>query len=49
LEVGANKTVVNQFAKLGFEAFLLAFGGTMGSVLLAWMLWLAVRNKSISR
>jgi len=49
LEVGANETVVNQFAKLGFEAFLLAFGGTMGSVLLAWMLWLAVRNKSISR
>jgi len=49
LEVGANKTVVNQFAKLGFEAFLLAFGGTLGSVLLAWMLWLVVRKKSLSR
>lgn len=49
LEVGSNETVVSQFAKLGFEAFLLAFGGTLGSVLLAWMLWLVVRKKSLSR
>ena len=49
LEVGSNETVVNQFAKLGFEAFLLAFGATLGSVFLAWMLWLVVLKKSLSR
>jgi uncharacterized membrane protein YbjE (DUF340 family) len=49
LEVGANETVVRQFGKLGFQAFLLATGGTLGSVLAAWILWLAVRNKSVSK
>jgi len=49
LEVGANETVVSQFVKLGFQAFLLATGGTLGSVLAAWLLWLAVRNKSVSK
>lgn len=39
LEVGANETVVRQFDKLGFEAFLLAVGGTLGSVIAAWLLW----------
>lgn len=39
LEVGANETVVSQFDKLGFEAFLLATGGTSGSVIAAWLLW----------
>ena len=45
LEVGANEKVVRQFSKLGFEAFLLAIGGTLGSVIAAWLLWLGVRNK----
>ena len=49
LEVGANETVVSQFVKLGFEAFLLAVGGTFGSIIAAWLLWLSVRNKSISK
>ncbi len=49
LEVGANETVVRQFAKLGFEAFLLAVGGTLGSIIAAWLLWLSVRNKSLSK
>lgn len=49
LEVGANETVVRQFGKLGFQAFLLATGGTLGSVLAAWTLWLVVRNKSVSK
>jgi uncharacterized membrane protein YbjE (DUF340 family) len=39
LEVGSNETVVRQFATLGLEAFLLAFAGTMGSVIFAWILW----------
>jgi len=49
VEVGANKIVVNQFAKLGFEAFLLAFGGVLGSVLAAWLLWVMVRTKFQSK
>jgi uncharacterized membrane protein YbjE (DUF340 family) len=47
LEVGANETIVGQFGTLGFEAFLLAAGATLGSVVFAWMLWLAVRNKTV--
>jgi uncharacterized membrane protein YbjE (DUF340 family) len=47
LEVGANETIVRQFGALGFEAFLLAAGATLGSVVFAWLLWLAVRNKTV--
>jgi uncharacterized membrane protein YbjE (DUF340 family) len=47
LEVGANETIVRQFGTLGFEAFLLAAGATLGSVVFAWILWLAVRNKTV--
>ncbi|MDR3653981.1 MAG: LysO family transporter [Paludibacter sp.] len=49
LEVGANDIVIKQFGKLGFDAFILATGGTLGSVVAAWVLWLTVRNKSISK
>lgn len=49
LEVGANETVVHQFGTLGFEAFLLATGGTLGSVLAARLLWFFVRTKSVSK
>jgi uncharacterized membrane protein YbjE (DUF340 family) len=48
LEVGSNETVIRQFGSLGFEAFLLAFAGTLGSVLFAGLLWLVIRNKSVS-
>lgn len=46
LEVGANETVVQQFGTLGLQAFLLATGGTLGSVVFAWILWITVRTKS---
>ena len=49
LEIGVNETVVSRFGTLGFEALLLAVSGTLGSVLAAWLLWLAVRNKSVSK
>ena len=49
LEVGSNETVIRQFGSLGLEAFLLALGGTLGSVILAGLLWLTVRRKSVSR
>ena len=46
LEVGSNEQVIRQFGNLGFEAFLLAFAGTLGSVIFAGILWLRVRTKS---
>ena len=49
LEVGANNTVIQQFGKLGFEAFLLAIGGTLGSVIFAWLLWLSFRSKTAEK
>jgi len=49
LEVGTNDQVINQFGNLGFEAFLLAFAGTLGSVLFAGILWLTVRTKPVSK
>lgn len=49
LKVGANETIVHQFSKLGFQAFLLATGGTLGSVIAAKLLWLSVRNKSVTK
>jgi len=45
LEVGANKTVIHQFGNLGFEAFLLTFAGTLGSIVFAGLLWRLVRTK----
>ena len=44
-EVGTNETLVKQFGKLGFEAFLLAAAATFGSVCFAGLLWMLVRNK----
>jgi hypothetical protein len=44
LEIGVNERIISQFAKLGFEAFLLAVAATFGSVLSAWLLWLTVRK-----
>ena len=46
LEVGTNDTVVQQFVRLGFDAFLLAFAGTLGSVVAAGLLWLSYKNKT---
>lgn len=36
ISVGANDTIVNNLPALGGQAFLLAFAGTLGSVLAAW-------------
>ena len=46
LEIGSNNDVISQFGKLGLEAFIIATGGTLGSVLAAKFLWKKVeRNK----
>ncbi len=39
LEIGSNKNVITEFHKLGLEAFLIATAGTLGSVVLAKLLW----------
>jgi len=49
LEVGTNDQIIGQFGHLGFEAFLLAFAGTLGSVLFAGILWLTLRTKQVSK
>jgi len=49
LEVGTNEQVIRHFGNLGFEAFLLAFAGTLGSVIFAGILWLTVRTKPVSK
>lgn len=37
--VGANEEVVKNFSAIGFDAFLLTVGGTLGSVLCAWWVY----------
>jgi uncharacterized membrane protein YbjE (DUF340 family) len=49
IEIGSNETVIRQFGELGFDAFLLAVGGVAGSVIAAWLLWLSVKNKSVTK
>lgn len=36
LSVGSNHEIINNLPVLGGEAFLLAFSGTLGSVLASW-------------
>jgi uncharacterized membrane protein YbjE (DUF340 family) len=38
VEVGVNENVVKKFHLLGYEAFLIAFFATLGSVIGAWIL-----------
>jgi uncharacterized membrane protein YbjE (DUF340 family) len=38
-EVGLNEAVVKNFGKLGFDAFLVAFFATLGSITAAKFLW----------
>jgi len=45
-EIGCNKEVVNHFHELGFEAFLIAFFATLGSVTAAKILWKVNSNFS---
>lgn len=46
LEIGTNEDVVSQFGKLGFEAFIIASAGTLGSVLAAKFLGKFIEKKN---
>lgn len=46
LEIGSNKDVVSQFGRLGLEAFLIASAGTLGSVVMAKVLWKNMQKKN---
>lgn len=39
VSVGANEEVVKNFSFIGFDAFILTIGGTLGSVLCAWWVY----------
>ncbi len=39
ISVGNNETIMNNLGTLGLESFLIAFAGTMGSVIAAWMVY----------
>lgn len=39
VSVGANEQVVNNFANIGLDAFILTVGATLGSVLFAWWVY----------
>ncbi|VBB48220.1 conserved hypothetical protein [uncultured Paludibacter sp.] len=46
LEVGSNEQVVKQSGKIILQAFLIATGGTLGSVIAAKILWKNILRKS---
>lgn len=45
VEAGSNERIVQGLCSIGWDAFLLAMGGTSGSVLAAWGLWHLLNRK----
>lgn len=41
IEVGSNEEIIRGLHTIGYEAVVLTLGGTLGSVIAAWALWLA--------
>ena len=39
VSVGANEQVVKNFSIIGFDAFIITIGGTLGTVLCAWFVY----------
>jgi len=46
ISVGGNKEIINSLPSLGGQALLLAFAGTLGSVLAAWIAYKLFFKKS---
>lgn len=44
-EVGCNRQIIEGLHTLGLEAIVLCIGGTIGSILLAWLLWHLIGKK----
>lgn len=44
LEVGSNSDIIKNLKFIGIDAFIISVGASLGSVLMAWILW-----KSINR
>lgn len=45
IEVGGNPRIVSGMQTLGVEALLLTIGGSIGTVVLSWLLWAYIYNK----
>lgn len=45
IEVGSNEQIIKGLHTIGYEAIVLTLGGTLGSVLAAWMLWRALYKR----
>ena len=45
VEVGMNQQVIDRLQDLGLEALVLCLAGTLGSLVLAWLLWRVVLKK----
>ena len=47
IEVGSNEMIVRSLPTLGVEALLLSSAATLGSCVLAWMLWRVSKNNTV--
>ena len=45
IEVGSNEQIIKGLHTIGYEAIVLTLGGTLGSVIAAWMLWRALYKR----
>lgn len=45
VEVGSNEAIIRGLHTIGLEAVVLTIGGTLGSVLAAWVLWRMLGGK----
>ena len=45
IEVGGNEQIIKGLHTIGLEAVILTTGGTLGSVIAAWVLWRALYRR----
>lgn len=49
IEVGSNEEIIRGLHTIGYEAVVLTLGGTLGSVIAAWVLWRALYKRKGGR